>query len=377
MPRFASSPASAKKAAAKGASTGGKHLSGDAQGGAHESKNKKGSKKQKAAAKGASTGGKNLSGDAQGDTHGSKNKKGLKKQKAAAKGASTGGKHMSGDAQGDTHGSKNKKCSKKENTTAVKVESALRDPGLCCTVCSFDLSDLLLIGALSSHPLLGVAICTRCQERVTEEVSEGAEDSCSWCGDGDGVTLLMCDEEECTHHFCTGCVERGVGKERLRALLSSDDEGFICFACEDKPLHKLHEQIQSHLESAELQQTELEAEYEKADHTAEQKKAKKERATQRLLDTLGEVEMMLDTANQHLEVDELERQARAIREEMREAEAEEEDEEDEEDEEGEEKDNNPSLEQRVAAEVRCYEEHWAFRSEVSGHAQCLTYVSSL
>jgi hypothetical protein len=111
--------------------------------------------------------------------------------------------------------------------------------------------------------------------------------------------MLLCDsvssDGECNHVFCRQCVRKGVGNTQFEKLVSTDTE-FICFVCDDTPLHGLQELLESYLEKHSDSDSEQD----------EHQKGSEDYRAQKLLDKLGQVEVMLDEANQHLEPDHLE-----------------------------------------------------------------------
>lgn len=210
------------------------------------------------------------------------------------------------------------------------------DDPLCCTICRFDLSDALLARALIPHQLLDVATCSRC----SEQVDSGEKDSCNWCGSGDGVTLLCCDTPDCQHEFCTECVGRYQGTNKLKVLLEQDEAEFLCFVCDDTPISQLQTQLEEHLERH------IDAE-EAA--SMEVEKDQQQERIQKLLDTLAKCEAMFDEANQQWEPDQLEAKRGEIIQELKELKT---------------ADSEEAFKLEVDEEMSLYTDHWRFKSEI-------------
>jgi hypothetical protein len=84
------------------------------------------------------------------------------------------------------------------------------------------------------HSHLHVPICGACKLSFSsrdENVEESNEQSCIWCGQGDGCELLMCDS--CVLSFCTDCVTRNFGTQEAKFV--KDLIYWNCYVCSVSP----------------------------------------------------------------------------------------------------------------------------------------------
>jgi len=123
----------------------------------------------------------------------------------------------------------------KEN--GPKIETA-GDAGLKCTTC-FKVVSMVLgtAGGLWRHALLGVASCKKCRDFYKdgsdwEKDDEGLDIYCRWCGQGGEI--ILCDK--CPKAFCRTCVQRNMGRQRLKEVTTSDE--WKCFCCDPKQLYE-------------------------------------------------------------------------------------------------------------------------------------------
>ncbi|XP_058095092.1 protein CHROMATIN REMODELING 20 isoform X2 [Magnolia sinica] len=99
-----------------------------------------------------------------------------------------------------------------------------------CTACS------KVLGAkeVHRHPLLEVIICGNCKDMLEEKMQQKdpdcSEGYCGWCGScNDLVTCKLCKSL-----FCTKCIRRNFGEERLSEIQTS---GWSCCCCSPSLLH--------------------------------------------------------------------------------------------------------------------------------------------
>lgn len=89
------------------------------------------------------------------------------------------------------------------------------------------------------HPSLGVPVCKACKDFYFDgswcKDSEGKFDNCGWCAQGGD--LLCCSIENCPNSFCTKCIKRNLGRQKVSEIEDSDD--WKCFECEPQQVKQL------------------------------------------------------------------------------------------------------------------------------------------
>ncbi|XXG90588.1 hypothetical protein AAC387_Pa12g2318 [Persea americana] len=102
-----------------------------------------------------------------------------------------------------------------------------------CTACS----SVLKASEVCSHPLLEVIVCENCKRVIKEKMQQALQNPdcsecyCGWCGGGSD--LLSCSS--CKVLFCTICIKKNFGEERLSELKAS---GWRCCCCSPSLLQR-------------------------------------------------------------------------------------------------------------------------------------------
>lgn len=119
-----------------------------------------------------------------------------------------------------------------------------------CTSCRKELH----ADEVYKHPRFDVVMCKPCkdfyQSAPFSKDTNGAEEECSWCGNGGDV--VMCDF--CDKVFCQSCIRSTFGEKELKTILSETE--WACFCCNPEPLKPLTECFRRARELCSKQHTE-------------------------------------------------------------------------------------------------------------------------
>lgn len=104
-----------------------------------------------------------------------------------------------------------------------------------CTKCGVSFQNKINKGRkVCVHPLLNVLMCASCSEYYGDGNfsldSDGEDKYCRWCGEGG--TLFSCSK--CICAFCNKCIKKHFEEVGLQKVQNDDD--WICYFCNPKPL---------------------------------------------------------------------------------------------------------------------------------------------